>query len=121
MKMQAVRVSYRIYDEDLFINLLNEQTEVVVCLNAAYTVDHRLVECDIYEEDDPLVALEAARHRAHISRGVPQAKPKTRSSIIIGEGEGRRSREFEVQWWPNLYKSSFGKLSLRFFVNKTYL
>jgi len=46
-------------------------------------------------------------------------QPTCRASLVVGEGEGRATREFEVSWWPDLYKDEWrGKLNLRFYVGK---
>lgn len=117
----SIRYTYKIFDEDVFVSLFDEQKDIPLQMNAAFSNSGILIENDPYDEDDPLEALKAARERGRHSRYSLPAKPKLRSSIVIGEGEGRRTREFEVQWWPNIYKGSFGKLCLRFFVNKIEL
>lgn len=42
--------------------------------------------------------------------------------MVVGHGEGRATREFEVIWWPDLFSdSTHGKLTLRFYVSKVLL
>lgn len=120
MITESIRYSYKIYDERVAIELLQEQKEVTVNLHAAFNEHNKLVFDDPYAIDDPLVALEAAERRTSQPRDT-SLRPKVRSSIIIEKGEGRSSREFEIQWWPEIYKTGFGKLSFRFFVNKVHI
>ena len=60
-------------------------------------------------------AIAFAKQRARQS-----SRPTSRSIMEIGLGEGRKTREVEFIWWPSLYSySSYGKLTIRFFVKKT--
>lgn len=70
------------------------------------------------EAFDPIAALEEARKRAEIQNPSTNQQ-ECFSNLVIGEGESRATREFELQWWPYLYKSSYGKLTFRFYVEKT--
>lgn len=120
MVTESIRFSYKIFEEELFIRMLQEQHDVPIKINAAYTKCGSLIVNDPYAEDDPIAALRAAEKRAgNMSRS--ESIPKVRSSVVIGEGEGRSTREFELQWWPELYKTNYGKLTFRFFVNKVHM
>jgi len=45
-----------------------------------------------------------------------------RASFVVGDGEGRATRELEVIWWPDIYTNQQrGKFSLRLFVAKVML
>ena len=45
-------------------------------------------------------------------------KATSKSEICVGYGQGRATRELELIWWPSLYTSSHGKLTIRFYVQK---
>ena len=61
------------------------------------------------------IALAKAQARGRATR----QQPTCRASLIIGEGEGRASREFELIWWPDLFsQQERGKLTLRYYVGK---
>lgn len=46
-------------------------------------------------------------------------QPTCRASLVVGYGEGRATREFEVIWWPDIYTNQQrGKLALRLYVAK---
>ena len=48
-------------------------------------------------------------------------QPTCCASLVVGEGEGRATREFEVIWWPDMYQDQRrGKLTLRFYVGKVH-
>lgn len=65
-------------------------------------------------------ALEAAKAKAH-SHTANQT-PTQHIQIVVGHGEGRATREFELIWWPEMFSSSkHGKLTLRFYVSKVIL
>lgn len=61
--------------------------------------------------------LEAAKKRGSINYE-KRVRPTSRSEIIVGFGEGRATREIELIWWPNLYQSKHGKLTIRYFIGK---
>lgn len=110
------RFSCKIFDEESFRRLLDEQ-DVLQFRRRALFRNHEEVEdiSNMVAEE----ALELAKQRA---RNRTAAKPTSRSVIEIGIGEGRCSREVELIWWPGLYSSSqYGKLTVRFFVRKTSL
>ena len=110
------RFSYKIFDEESFRRLLDEQ-DVLQFRGQALFRNHEEVAdiTDMVAEE----ALELAKQRA---RNRTAVKPTSRSVIEIGIGEGRCSREVELIWWPGLYSSSqYGKLTVRFFVRKTSL
>lgn len=72
------------------------------------------------EDNEPLrgtEALEAAKARAKYSNANKSATFK--SELVVGYGEGRMTREFEVFWWPELFSSgNRGKLVIRFYISK---
>lgn len=79
---------------------------------ALFSNDNEVPDLSEMEAED---GLELAKARAR----TPAARPKCRSSIDIGIGEGRSTREVELIWWLSLYSSSpYGKLSLHFFIKK---
>ena len=70
-------------------------------------------------------AVEAAKQRA-FSRFTTRVQgekqtPTSRSEIVISLGEGSATREFELIWWPHMFRScgDYGKFTVRFFVFKT--
>lgn len=65
-------------------------------------------------------ALEAAKERAR--RKTANDSPTMKLEIVVGHGDGRATREFEVIWWPELFSNAtHGKLTLRFYVSKVLL
>ena len=46
-------------------------------------------------------------------------QPTCEASLVVGEGQGRATREFELVWWPNIYTNKQrGKLICRYYVGK---
>lgn len=90
---------------------LDEQNHVSLKMVSAFSGGRvAAVEQDVCSIEDPIKALEAAKKRAHKSQSDCQ-KITSRSSLVIAEGSGRHTSEFELQWWPKLYSSNFGKLT----------
>lgn len=67
------------------------------------------------------VAINAAKARAH-GKCVDQVIPTMEVEMVVGLGEGRATREFDVIWFPNMYSSnSHGKIIFRYYIAKVAL
>ena len=114
-KRNTRRLSYKVYEEDTFRRLLEEQDALQYRPGAFFRNDQEVAVADISEMDAE-EALALAKQRARR----PAGRPTSRSVIEISSGEGRCSREVEFIWWPSLYSHlPYGKLTIRFFVRKT--
>ena len=59
-------------------------------------------------------ALQAAKERARSKKS--SIIPTRQIEIVVGNGEGRATREFEVIWWPDLFSDNrHGKLTLQIY------
>ena len=59
-----------------------------------------------------------AKQRAHVL-GRKSKRPSSKTSLIVGYGEGRATREIEIIWWPDLYSmSEHGQMVIRIFLEK---
>ena len=59
-------------------------------------------------------ALQAAKERARSKKS--STIPTQQIEIVVGNGEGRATREFEVIWWPDLFSDNrHGKLTLQIY------
>jgi len=98
------------------VSALGERSGVSLNLTRIYAGDKEVAESSI-----PLTgreALEAAKARARGAVTSSQS-PTMQLKVIVGRGEGRATREFEIIWWPELFSNSgHGKLTLRFYVSK---
>lgn len=98
------------------VTALGERSGVSLNLKRTYAGDKEVGESII-----PLTgreALEAAKTRARGAVTSSQS-PTMQLQVIVGRGEGRATREFEIIWWPELFSNSdHGKLTLRFYVSK---
>ena len=112
-KRSTRRFSYKIFDEENFFRLLDEQNVLQFRPGALFR-NHE--EVPDVSEMDAEEALALAKQRSRNAA----ARPTSRSRIEVSMGEGRCTREVELIWWPGLYSySSYGKLTVRFFVRKT--
>lgn len=109
------RISYKIFDVDGFLEVLDEgkvdfQQEV---LFTGYN--------HVENETTPLSAeeeIQRAKQMAH-APATKRKRPSSKTSLIVGYGEGRATRELEVIWWPDLYNlSEHGQMVIRFFLKK---
>lgn len=108
-------LSYRDYHISDVVDALEKQSGLKLHIKKAYLGDKEITACT--EEQDGRTELEAAKAQAHIRTA--SKSPTLQIQIVIGRGEGRATREFELIWWPEMFSSSrHGKLALRFFVSK---
>ena len=49
-----------------------------------------------------------AKQRAHVP-GNKRKRPSSKSSLVVGYGEGHATREIEIIWWPNRSLKLFGR------------
>lgn len=62
------------------------------------------------------IALAKAKGRKS-SNNYASQQPTCQASLVVGIGEGRATREFEVIWWPDMYlNQQRGRLTLRYYV-----
>lgn len=115
-KRKARRFSYKIFNEETFERVLQEQDILQFRPRALFRNSDEVADVSEMPAEEAL-AYARARARKQDSR------PTSRSIIEIGQGEGRCTRELELVWWPSLYSrcSEYGKLTFRFFVTKTSL
>ena len=102
--------SYEIED----IVALGEQSGFRLFLKKTYLGDKEVPKCT---KEDRKTALERAKARAH--GPTANKSPTLQIQIVVGRGEGRTTREFELIWWPEMFSTSkHGKLTLRFSVSR---
>ena len=62
-------------------------------------------------------ALLAAKSKAH--GWAPKTKITCISTLVVGYSEGRGTRELDLIWWPNLYKTALlGKMCIQLYVSR---
>lgn len=109
------KISYKIFDADNFFDAL-EESEVTLETELLY-YGSAIVE----ETKTGLSAKQEilrAKQRVHIA-GANRRRPSSKSSLIVGYGEGRATREIELIWWPDLYsRADHGQFVIRLFVQK---
>jgi len=45
-------------------------------------------------------------------------RPSFKSLLFVGLGNGRATCEVEIIWWPELYSTSHGQMTIRIFIEK---
>ena len=77
--------------------------------------------CEEEEGEEGLSAeeeIKRAKQRVYVP-GQKMKRPSSKSSLIVGYGEGRATREVELIWWPNLYTlTEHGQMVLRMYIEK---
>ena len=77
------------------------------------------------ESNDPVDELQAAKNRSYWSTAnkvQPDKRTNYKATLDVSEGEGRRTREVELIWWPELFTATKqGKFAVRFFIKKVFI
>lgn len=108
---------YRDYEINDIYAALSQHSTVPLALKKSYLGDQELSERSIPQSARE--ALEAAKERA---RRRTIQYPTVKLEIVVGRGEGRATREFEMIWWSELFSATaHDKLTLRFYVSKVSL
>lgn len=106
------KMSYKLFDFDNFLEALDEG-EVSFHQAMLFSGNNP---ADEGKRNAPLSAEEEiarAKKRVH-EHGVKRKRPSSKTSLIVGHGEGRATREVELIWWPALHKKSeHGQLVIR--------
>lgn len=116
-KSTTRRISYKIFDPESFFDTLEESQ---VTLNTEVLYSGNTV-CKESSSALPLSAEEEiarAKQRAHVP-SQQRKRPSSKSTLVVGLGEGRATREIELIWWPDLYTlTEHGQMVIRMFVEK---
>lgn len=112
-KEKVVRMSFKTEDIGDVQRALSEQTMVDLCLSKAYNGTTELASSAL--QLSGRAALEAAKEKRTAQQATLQ------SQIIIGEGQGRATRECELIWCPMFDTSTNGILTVRVYVAKVHL
>ena len=112
------RLSYKIFDPERLYLSLQEQ-DLVELKTEALFAGNRPIENAGSASQSALTAEEEiakAKSLAYLKQGVQ--KPSFKSVLLVGLGKGRATRELEIIWWPKLYRTSHGQMTLRMFIEK---
>ena len=91
-------------DHDLndIVTAFGQQSAVPLKFKKTYLGNKEVEETN--EPQNAREALEAAKERAR--RGTATVSPTMKIQMVVGPGDGRATREFEVIWWPELFSST---------------
>ena len=112
------KVTYRLFD----ITKLKEALEIqdVISLKVAVFWSGEVQVANNLAVADPIEALLAAKRKAHGQAS--RERITCRSTLVVGYGNGRATRELDIIWWPNLYNTGLlGKLSIRLHISRVEL
>jgi len=109
------KISYKLFDIELFWDALEEQSIVPFTNEALFAGNEQ---CN---DDTEVLSVEEEIERAkqQSREGLRRKRSSSKSSLIVGYGEGRATREIELIWWPNLYRlTNHGRLVIRIYISK---
>ena len=108
---------YRDYEINDVISALGQQSAEPLKLKRSYLGDN-----EVSTRNEPRNARQALQEAKEKARSKTIKTPSIQIEIVVGHGEGRATREFEVIWWPDLFSGTgYGRLTLRFYVSKVLL
>lgn len=114
----TLKVSYKLFHLDQLLSALEEQPivsphrELLFEGNEISNAGH---EGNLSAEDE----IARAKARMYTPAGNKRRRPSSKSSLQVGLGEGRATREVEIIWWPNLYTvTEHGQMIIRMYIHK---
>ena len=118
-KQSAIQVSWKCFDLEE-VKAAFDTSTISLILSKAFKGNDQVA--DIENEEIGVQAIALAKAKARGQMDFENARPTCRASLVIGEGEGRATREFEIIWWPQMYTNTQrGKIAFRFYVAKVLL
>ena len=116
------RISYRVLSFAPFADALHEQNVIELKESVLFSGQNEVVG---REFNNPMDELQAAKNRTYWSNSnkpQPDKRASYKATLEVSEGEGRKTREIELIWWPDLFSATKqGKLAVRFFNKKVSL
>lgn len=119
----TLKISYKIFKMDTLLDVLEEQSEAKINTEELFAGNESCDGMDpVIYGMDPVISAEEeiarAKQRAHVP-GNKRKRPSSKSSLVVGYGEGHATREIEIIWWPNLYTyTEHGQMVIRMYIEK---
>ena len=111
----TMKLSYKIWHLDKLLEALEENEITSLNTDVLFSGNEQ---CEEQAELSAEEEIRRVKQRVHAS-GQKRKRPSSKSSLIVGYGEGRATREVELIWWPNLYTlTEHGQMILRMYIEK---
>lgn len=115
----TMKLSYKIWYLEKFLDAIEEQDLASLNTEVLFSGNEMCKEEE--EEEEGLSAeeeIKRAKQRVYVP-GQKRKRPSSKSSLIVGYGEKRATREVELIWWPHLYNlTEHGQMVLRLYIEK---
>ena len=110
-------ISYRVFSIGPFANALHKQDMIRLKKSPLFRGQEELMD---EETVNPVEELRKAKNKGYWSTGrQPNKRENYKATLDVSQGEGRRTRELELIWWPELFSTtSHGKLAVRFSIKR---
>ena len=112
------RVSYKIFNPERLYLSLHEQDLVVLKTEALFAGNKEIENAGSYTQSSLTAEEEIAKAKALAYRKEGGQRPSFKSVLLVGLGNGQATREVELIWWPELYSTSHGQMTIRMFIEK---
>lgn len=112
------RVSYKIFNPERLYLSLQEQDLVELKTEALFAGNTQIESARSSSQSSLTTEEEIAKAKSlayHKERG---QRPSFKSVLLVGLGNGRATREIEIIWWPELYSTNHGQMTIRIFIEK---
>lgn len=114
----TLKISYKLFSLDELVIALEEQDLVSLQEELLFSAGNKI--CD-GNAGTLSAEEEIARAKAQVYTPVDneRKRPSSKSTLTVGYGEGRATREVEIIWWPSLYAySEHGQMIVRMYIQK---
>lgn len=111
------RVSYKIFKPERLYHSLQEQDLVELKTEALFAgntpIQNASSSGTVLTAEEEIAQAKSLAYRTQVGQ-----KPSFKSVLLVGTGVGRATREVEIIWWPELYSTSHGQMTIRMFIEK---
>jgi hypothetical protein len=111
-------VSYKIFNPEKLYLSLQEQDLVELKTEGLFAGNTPIENAGSSSQSALTAEEEIAKAKSLAYRKQGGQKPSFKSVLFVGLGKGRATREVEIIWWPELYSTSHGQMTIRMFIEK---
>ena len=97
------RISHRVFSLAPFADALHEQNVIELKESVLFSDQNEVVEKEFNNPMDELQAPKNRTYWSNSSKPQPNKRASYKASLEVSEGEGRKTREIELIWWPKLF------------------
>jgi len=116
-KKKTRQISWKCFELEEVKAVFNNSS-MPLARSKSFRGEEEVADCNLVQPTGTSAIAQAKANTSGLT-GQQSQQPTCRASLVVGNGEGKATREFEVIWWRDIYTNQQrGKLALRLYVAK---